>query len=167
VSGLLATERQQRGTRAQARRAGLRWQGVLVLRWFLDGLPPSARGIDARAAAAPGLRGALLAARAAGHPHVTVDGTLIRTDRSRAPGMTTGADRPGRRVDLWWSPSTPPPRRQHPGHRRPGWVALWTSPVRPGREQDTTALRAHPEVLLLTEWTDAEHATEHPARLNP
>src|ERR687898_1252144 len=33
-------------------------------------------------------------------------------------------------------------------------------PVRPGREHDTTALRTHPEALpLLTEWTDADHAT--------
>jgi hypothetical protein len=31
--------------------------------------------------------------------------------------------------------------------------------VRPGREHDTTALRAHAEALpLLTEWTDVEHA---------
>jgi hypothetical protein len=35
-----------------------------------------------------------------------------------------------------------------------GWP-LWTSPVRPGREHDTTALRAHGEILpLLTAWTD-------------
>jgi len=34
-----------------------------------------------------------------------------------------------------------------------------TSGVRPGREHDTTALRAHQQVLpLLAEWTDAEHA---------
>ena len=34
-----------------------------------------------------------------------------------------------------------------------GWP-LWTSPVRPGREHDTTCLRAHPEILAaLTEWT--------------
>jgi hypothetical protein len=39
-----------------------------------------------------------------------------------------------------------------------GWP-LWTSPVRPGREHDTTALRAHAEALpLLTEWTDDSHA---------
>jgi DDE superfamily endonuclease len=32
---------------------------------------------------------------------------------------------------------------------------LWTSPVRPGREHDTTALREHGEILpLLTAWTD-------------
>ena len=39
-----------------------------------------------------------------------------------------------------------------------GWP-LWTSPVRPGREHDTTALCTHPEALpALAEWTDAEHA---------
>jgi hypothetical protein len=39
-----------------------------------------------------------------------------------------------------------------------GWP-LSTSGVRPGREHDTTALRAHPEALpLLAEWTDAGHA---------
>ena len=36
---------------------------------------------------------------------------------------------------------------------------MWTSDVRPGREHDTTALRAHPQVLpLLAEWTDEAHA---------
>ncbi len=31
--------------------------------------------------------------------------------------------------------------------------------MRPGREHDTTALRAHPEALpLLAEWTDEDHA---------
>lgn len=39
-----------------------------------------------------------------------------------------------------------------------GWP-IWTSPVRPGGEHDTTALRAHAEVLpLLAEWTDPAHA---------
>ena len=45
----------------------------------------------------------LLAARAAGHSHVTVDGTLIRTDRCHVPGPTARTDRSGRQVDLWWS----------------------------------------------------------------
>ena len=83
---------------------------MLVLRWFLDGtrlaqLAADHRigsstayrylheGIDVLAAAAPGLCGALLAARAAGHPPVTVDGTLVRTDRVRAPGPTARGDR--------------------------------------------------------------------------
>jgi hypothetical protein len=116
----------------------------------------------ALAAAAPGLRGALLAARAAGHPHVTVDGTPIRIDRCRMPGPTTRADRPDRpdrRVDLWWSGK----HTAHSGNVQviaatDGWP-LWTSAVRPGREHDTTALRTHAEALtLLTEWTDTDHA---------
>jgi hypothetical protein len=120
VSGLLAAERRRRGTRGRRRALGCYRQAVLVLRWFLDGarvaqlacdnrIGRSAayrylhEGIDVLAAAAPGLRGALLAARAAGHAHLTVDGTLIRTDRCRAPGPTVRTDRGDRRVDLWWS----------------------------------------------------------------
>jgi DDE superfamily endonuclease len=143
-----------------------------VLRWLLDGsrlaqLAADNRigrstayrylheGIDALAAAAPGLRGGLLAARAAGHPHGTVDGTLIRTDRCAAPGPTVRADRSDRRVDLWWSGK----HGCHGGNVQviaapDGWPR-WTSGLRPGREHDTTALHAHPDVLpLLAEWTD-------------
>src|SRR4051794_4749381 len=70
-----------------AGRGGCYRQAVLILRWFLDGIRLAQlaadnavsgstayrylhEGIDALAAAAPGLRGALLAARAAGHSHV-------------------------------------------------------------------------------------------------
>src|SRR3954469_22775872 len=91
VSGLLAAERQRRGTRSRRRALGCyRQAGViprLILRWFRDGIRLAQlaadnaisgstayrylhEGIDALAAAAPGLRGALLAARAAGHSHV-------------------------------------------------------------------------------------------------
>ena len=176
VSGLLAAERRRRGTRGRRRALGCYRQAVLLLRWFLDGtrlaqLAADKRigsstayrylheGIDVLATAAPGLRGALLAARAAGHPHVTVDGTLIRTDRCHAPGPTARADRPDRRVDLWWSGK----HAAHGGNIQviaapDGWP-LWTSEVRPGREHDTTALRTHAEVLpLLGEWTDQSHA---------
>jgi hypothetical protein len=176
VSGLLAAERRRRGTRSRRRALGCYRQAVLVLRWFLDGtrlaqLAADHRigrstayrylheGIDALAARAPGLRGALLAARAAGHSHVTVDGTLIRTDRCHAPGPTARADRSDRRVDLWWSGK----HAAHSGNVQvvtvpDGWP-IWTSDVRPGREHDTTALRAHTQALpLLAEWTDAAHA---------
>jgi hypothetical protein len=176
VSRLLAAERRRRGTRARRRALGCYRQAVLVLRWFLDGtrlaqLATDHRigrstayrylheGIDVLAAAAPGLRGALLAARAAGHTHVHVDGTLIRTDRCSVPGPTARTDRPDRRVDLWWSGK----HAAHGGNIQvvtapDGWP-IWTSPVRPGREHDTTALRAHAEVLpTLAEWTDGEHA---------
>jgi hypothetical protein len=176
VSRLLAAERRRRGTRGRRRALGCYRQAVLLLRWFCDGtrLAQLARdnaigrstayrylheGIDALAAAAPGLRGALLAARAAGHSHVTVDGTLIRTDRVRTPGPTVRADRSDRRVDLWWSGK----HAAHGGNVQviaapDGWP-LWTSGVRPGREHDTTALRAHAEALpLLAAWTDTDHA---------
>src|SRR5918911_3610403 len=176
VSGLLATERRRRGTRGRRRALGCYRQAVLVLRWFLDGTRLAQlaadnaigrstayrylhEGIDVLAVQAPGLRGALLAARAAGHTHVHVDGTLIRTDRCSVPGPTTRADRSGRRVDLWWSGK----HGAHGGNVQvvtvpDGWP-IETSPVRPGREHDTTALRAHPQALsLLTEWTDADHA---------
>ncbi len=176
VSRLLAAERRRRGTRGRRRALGCYRQAVLLLRWFCDGtrLAQLARdnaigrstayrylheGIDALAAAAPGLRGALLAARAAGHSHVTVDGTLIRTDRVRTPGPTVRADRSDRRVDLWWSGK----HAAHGGNVQviaapDGWP-LWTSPVRPGRDHDTTALRTQAEALpLLGEWTDQTHA---------
>ena len=61
-------------------------------------------------------------------------------------------------MDLWWSGK----HTAHGGNEQvaapDGWP-LWTSSVRPGREHDTTALRAHPQVLpLLAEWTDEAHA---------
>jgi hypothetical protein len=176
VSALLAADRRRRRTRAGRRALGCYRQAVLVLRWLLDGtrLVQLAadndigrsttyrylhEGIDVLADRAPGLRGALLAARAAGYTHVTVDGTLIRTDRCHVPGPTARTDRSGRQVDLWWSGK----HGCHGGNVQviaapDGWP-LWTSPVRPGREHDTTALRTHPEALpLLGEWTDDEHA---------
>jgi DDE superfamily endonuclease len=176
VSALLAADRRRRRARSKRRALGCYRQAVLVLRWFLDGTRLAQlaadndigrstayrylhEGIDVLADQAPGLRGALLAARAAGHPHLTVDGTLIRTDRCRVAGPTARTDRPGRRVDLWWSGK----HGCHGGNVQviaapDGWP-IWTSPVRPGREHDTTALRTHPEALpLLIEWTDATHA---------
>ncbi len=176
VSGLLAAERRRRGTRGRRRALGCYRQALLILRWFCDGTRLAQlaadneigrstayrylhEGIDILAAAAPGLRGALLAARAAGHPHVTVDGTLIRTDRCSVAGPTARADRPDRRVDLWWSGK----HAAHGGNVQviaapDGWP-IWISDVRPGREHDTTALRAHPEALpLLAAWTDTDHA---------
>src|ERR687886_879910 len=132
VSGLLAAERRRRGTRGRRRALGCYRQAVLVLRWFLDGtrLVQLAadnaigrstayrylhEGIDVLAERAPGLRGALLAARAAGHAHVTVDGTLVRTDRCHVPGPTARTDRPERRGGLWGAGKEPPPRGHQPG----------------------------------------------------
>src|SRR5947208_16118381 len=83
ASGLLAAERRRRGARRGRRPLGCYRQAVLVLRWFVDGTrlaqlaadhrasAPTAyrsphEGSDVPAGQAPGLRGALLAARAAG-----------------------------------------------------------------------------------------------------
>jgi hypothetical protein len=82
---------------------------------------------------------------------VHLDGTLIRTDRCKAVGPTAG-------VDLWWSGK----HHHHGGNIQvvtapDGWP-LWTSPVRPGGEHDTTCARTHDGLLdALTDWTDSDH----------
>jgi len=156
LSALLHAERLRRGTR-MGRRA------LLVLRWFLDDTRMSAlardnaisvstayayrdEGIAVLVARQPSLHGALLAAKAAGHSHVIVDGTLIHTDRISIPGPTCG-------VDLWWSGK----HHHHGGNIQvvsapDGWP-LWTSGVRPGREHDTSAVRADPDLLTrIADW---------------
>jgi DDE superfamily endonuclease len=170
LSGLLHAERVRRGTRKGTRALGTYKQAVLVLRWFLDDTRMSAlardnniavstayeyrdEGIAVLAARQPSLHGALLAAKAAGHSHVIVDGTLIYTDRISTPGPTSG-------VDLWWSGK----HRHHGGNIQvvsapDGWP-LWTSGVRPGREHDTTAARTDPDLLArIADWvSDGTHA---------
>lgn len=163
LSALLHAERRRRGTRKGTRALGTYKQAVLVLRWFLEDTRMSAlardnaiavstayqyrdEGIAVLAARRPSLHGALLAAKAAGHSHVIVDGTLIHTDRIATPGPTRG-------VDLWWSGK----HHHHGGNIQvvsapDGWP-LWTSDVRPGREHDTSAARADPDLLArIADW---------------
>jgi hypothetical protein len=157
LAGPLDAERLCRGTRCSTRALSTRAQAVLVLRWFLDDTRMSAlardnaissstaydyrdEGIAVLAARRPTLHGALLAAKIAGHSHVIVDGTLIYTDWIATPGPTAG-------VDLWWSGK----HKHHGGNIEvvscpDGWP-LWTLDVRPGREHDTTAARADPDLL--------------------
>jgi len=165
LSGLLHAERVRRGTRKDTRALGTYKHAVLGLRWLFDDTRMSQlardnnigvstayayrdEAIGVLAARQPSLRGALLAAKAAGHTHVLLDGTLIRTDRIATPGPTRG-------VDLWWSGK----HRHHGGNIQvvsapDGWP-LWTSPVRPGREHDTTAARADPDLLAqIRAWVD-------------
>jgi hypothetical protein len=159
LSGLLHAERLRRGTRRDRRALGCFKQAVLVIRWFLDGTRVKQlavdngigkstaygylhEGIAVLAARAPQLQSALLAAKMAGYAHINIDGTLIETDRCRTPGPTPG-------VDLWWSGK----HANHGGNIQvitapDGWP-VWTSPVRPGREHDTTAIRNHAEILPL------------------
>jgi hypothetical protein len=170
LSGLLNAERVRRGTRKGRRALGTYRQAVLVLRWFLEDTRMSAlardnaiavstgydyrdEGIAVLATRQPSLHGALLAAKAAGHSHVIVDGTLIYTDRLSTPGPTRG-------VDLWWSGK----HHHHGGNIQvvsapDGWP-LWTSGARPGREHDTSAARADPDLLTrITDWiSDGAHA---------
>ncbi|RAO44583.1 hypothetical protein GAR06_03906 [Micromonospora saelicesensis] len=164
LSGLLHTQRRRLGTRTGTRSLSCFKQAIMVIRWFLDGTRVKQlagdnqissstgytylhEGIRVLAAHAPGLESVLLAAKMAGYAHVNIDGTLIKTDRCRTPGPTPG-------VDLWWSGK----HDNHGGNVQvvtapDGWP-LWTSPVRPGREHDTTALREHDILPLLTTWTN-------------
>jgi hypothetical protein len=113
LSRLLHAERRRRGTRTGTHALSCFKQAVLVIRWLLDATRVRQlavdnaigkttayqrlhQGIDVLAAQAPNLHGALLAAKAAGHSHVNIDGTLVETDRVAAPGPTE-------EVDLWWS----------------------------------------------------------------
>jgi hypothetical protein len=101
----------------------------------------------------PSLHSALLAAKTAGYSHVSIDGTLIETDRVSTPG-------PIPEVDLWWSGK----HHNHDGNIQvvtvpDGWP-IWTSDVRPGREHDTTAVRTHTEILPALapgRWRSAHH----------
>ena len=156
LSGLLHVERVRRGTRKNTRALSTYRQAMLALRRLFDdtrmtqlardnGIGVSTayayrdEAVAVLAAGKPSLRGALLAAKAAGHSHVIVDGTLIYTDRDHAPGPTAG-------VDLWWSGK----HHHHGGNIQvvsapDGWP-LWTSDVRPGREHDTTSRPRRPRV---------------------
>ena len=157
VAALLAAHQRQVGTRKGRRALGVFAQAVMFLRWMIEatkverlagdntiGRSTAHRYLneatDVVAAQAPDLHTALEQARAAGHTHLAIDGTLIATDRSRAIGPTKG-------VDLWWSG-----KHGHHGANiqvitaPDGWP-IYTSPVRPGREHDTTCARAHKGLL--------------------
>jgi hypothetical protein len=152
VARLLRDHRVAAGTRKGRRALGCFRQAVLVLRWFIDGTRLSQlacdnglsastayrylhEGLAVLAAGAPDLPTALEHAKAAGLTHLNLDGTVIRTDRVAAPGPN-GAD-------LWWSGK----HKHHGGNVQiiatpDGWP-IWVSPVRPGREHDTTCARHH------------------------
>ncbi|MFE5120974.1 transposase family protein [Streptomyces sp. NPDC056669] len=152
LAKLLREHRERLGTRIGTRALGVFKQAVLVLRWFVDGTRPAQlardngistpttyrylhEGLTVLADHAPDLSTALERAAAAGHTHLNLDGTVIRTDRVAAAGPN-GAD-------LWWSGK----HKHHGGNVQvisapDGWP-LWVSPVRPGREHDPTCARAH------------------------
>src|SRR3954463_10548009 len=113
LTELLVAERRRRGTGVGTRAASCSAQAILVLRWFREdadlkvlaldagvslatGYRYLHEGIDVLAAQAPDLPEALAAGAAAGWTHVTLDGTLVRTDRCRVTNPDTGHD-------LWYS----------------------------------------------------------------
>jgi hypothetical protein len=152
VSRLPAGHRVRPRTRAGTRALGPFKQAILILRWFVDGtriaqlardnaiaVPTAYRylheGLTFLSDHAPDLSEALKRAVQAGYTHLSLDGTVVRTDRVAAPGPN-GAD-------LWWSGKY----KHHGGNVQvisapDGWP-LWVSPVRPGREHDITCARAH------------------------
>lgn len=170
VAGLLADVRLAKGTRWRA--LTCLEQAVLALRWFLDatrveqlaldnsiGLSTAYDAlhetVDTLALQKPSLHNALIAAKAAGYEHVSIDGSLFETDRAGEPGPTLRAN--GKPVDLWWSGK----HHHHGGNVQvvtapDGWP-IWTSEVAPGRTHDVTALRSHPEMIPeLQKWTADE-----------
>jgi hypothetical protein len=149
----LALHRRRLGTRDGVRAATCRQQAVLVLRWFREdasmrilardaGLPISTayrylhEGIDVLAEQAPDLHDVLDRAKAEGWSHVSLDGTLIETDRvkRKTPDTTN---------DLWYSGK----HSKHGGNVQiladPTGFPVWTSPVEPGSTHDITAARTH------------------------
>jgi len=164
VASLLHAHHVQVGTRRGRRALGAFEQAVLFLRWILHATKIAALAADnavglstayryigealgVLAAEAPDLHQALAAAQDAGYTHLMIDGTLVPTDRCRAIGPTEG-------VDLWWSGK----HHHHGGNIQvitapDGWP-IWTSPVRPGREHDTTCARTHEGLLTeLDAWS--------------
>jgi hypothetical protein len=152
LAGLLRDHRIVTRTRKGRRALGCFRQAVFILRWFIDGsrlaqlaydngLSTSTayrylhEGLTVLAAGAPDLATALERANAAGLTHLNLDGTVIRTDRVAAPGPN--------KADLWWSGKN----KHHGGNVQviatpDGWP-IWVSPVRPGREHDTTCASHH------------------------
>lgn len=150
LARLLWLRRAELGTRRGRRALGCYRQAVLVIRWFLDGTRVAQlavdngiggstayralhEGINTLAGCAPDLAQAMAAAKAAGHGHLNLDGTVVRIDRCAAPGPN-GAD-------LWWSGK----HKHHGGNVQvlsdpDGWP-IWVSGVRPGREHDTTCAK--------------------------
>src|SRR3954453_7611923 len=151
LTELLVAERLRRGTGVGTRAASARDQAILVLRWFrqdadLKVLAADIRislatgyrylheGIDVLAAQAPDLHQVLAAGAAAGWTHVTLDGTLIRTDRCRTTNPDTGHD-------LWYSGK----HSAHGGNVQivsdPDGHPVAVSDVEPGYTHDLPAAR--------------------------
>lgn len=152
VTAWLTQHRRRIGTPKGSRRAGCRTQALLVLRWLREGAPMRVLARDAGlpistayrylheaitvlAEHAPDLHEVLEQGRREAWSHVSLDGTLIETDRVAA--RTEAGN------DLWYSGK----HKKHGGNIQvvcdPTGFPVWTSPVEPGSTHDITAARAH------------------------
>lgn len=152
LTGLLHRHRKNHDRRPAQRAGTARTQAKLVLRWFRDntrvtrlgrdhGLSQATayrylhEGIDVLAAQAPDLHETLATAQQDGLPYVTLDGTLIPTDRL--------AERTEAGNHAWYSGK----HKRFGGNIQvladPTGFPIWTSPVEPGSTHDITAARAH------------------------
>jgi DDE superfamily endonuclease len=152
VTAWLAVHRRRIGSPKGSRRASCRTQALLVLRWFRQAAPMRVlaqdaslpistayrylhEAIDVIAEHAPDLHKVLQRGRAEGWSHVSLDGTLVETDRVAARSQAGH--------DLWYSGK----HKQHGGNIQvvcdPTGFPVWTSPVEPGSTHDITAARTH------------------------
>lgn len=152
LTGLLHRHRKDHDLRPFQRAGSTRTQAKLVLRWYRDGTRVAAlaadhglsqatayrylhEGIDVLAAQAPDLHGALAKAQSDGLSYLTLDGTLIPTDRV--------AERTQKGNHLGYSGK----HKRFGGNIQviadPTGFPLWTSPVEPGSTHDITAAREH------------------------
>jgi hypothetical protein len=152
VTAWLWAYRRRIGTRAGRRAGTVRTQAKLVLRWFRDdaalrqlaaeaGMAISTcyrylhEGIGVLAEQAPDLHDVLERGRQEGWSHVSLDGTLIETDRVARRGENG--------YHLWYSGK----HKTQGGNVQiiadPAGFPVWSSPVEPGSVHDITAAREH------------------------
>jgi DDE superfamily endonuclease len=152
VTALLWAHRREVGTRKGRRAGSERMQAKLVLRWFRDDAPIRLLAVEAPLAIstayrylheainviaeqAPELHEVLDQAKRENWAHVTLDGTLIRTNRV------------GERNDdghhLWYSGK----HKAQGGNVQilagPSGFPVWSGEVEPGSTHDLTAARKH------------------------
>ena len=149
----IIAHRRALGTRKGRRVCTPRAQAILVLRWFREDtavrmlahdthLPISTtyrylhEGITILADQAPDLHEVLERGKAEGWSHISLDGTLIHTNRISAKKPETGHD-------AWYSGK----HKCHGGNVQvltdPQGFPVWTGPVEPGSTHDITASRRH------------------------
>lgn len=152
LTSLLHRHRRVHDARPHQRAGTARTQAKLILRWYRDDTRVTAlaadhglssatayrylhEGIDVLAAHAPDLHETLAKALTDGLPYLTLDGTLIPTDRV--------AERTEKGNHAWYSGK----HKSFGGNIQviadPTGFPLWTSPVEPGSTHDITAARAH------------------------